>query len=66
MESDEENEDDAKAQEPTFSLADKKEPFYVKDPSKALKNFYEKEGMFSAIFVYVVTCSNWILLSWKI
>ena len=44
-ESDEESEDEAP--EPTVSLGEKKEPFYVKDPSKALKNFYEKEGRFT-------------------
>ena len=47
MESDEENEDGNKdVEEPAFLLADKKEPFYVKDPHKALRNFYNKEGMY--------------------
>ena len=44
MESDEEEEEETKEEEPTFSLQDKKDPFYVKDPNKALKNFYDKEG----------------------
>jgi len=54
VESDEENEDDAKVEESAFSLADQKEPFYVKDPGKALKNFYEKEGNLAYnIFIYM-------------
>ena len=43
-ESDEEKEDDNKEKDPIFSLEDQKEKFYVKDPHKALKNFYDKEG----------------------
>ena len=53
-----ESDEEEKEEEQLPVLQERKDPFYVKDPHKALKNFYQKEGVVLNPFTFCKSLSH--------